>query len=173
MTENPEFQREILPIPDRPYQGYTPMDAREAPAPKQPRLHAPEGAPNVVIVLVDDMGFGIPSAFGGCVDMPTTDRLAKNGLRYTQFHTTAICSPTRAALLTGRNHHSNGMGSITEFATSWPGNNGIRPNTNGTIAEMLRMNGYSTSAYGKWHQTPPWEISTSGPFDRWRFSAPL
>ena len=143
------------------------MDARDAPAPKQPRLHAPEGAPNVVIVLVDDMGFGIPSAFGGCVDMPTTDRLAKNGLRYTQFHTTALCSPTRAALLTGRNHHSNGMGAIAEFATSWPGNNGMRPNTNATIAEMLRMNGYSTSAYGKWHQTPPWEISTSGPFDRW------
>ena len=167
MAQDTKIGREILPIPDRPYQGYTPIDARDAPRPQQPMLHAPENAPNVVIVLIDDMGFGIPSAFGGCVDMPTTDRLAKNGLRYNQFHTTALCSPTRQALLTGRNHHSSGFGSITEFATSWPGNNGMRPNTCATVAEMLKLNGYNTSAFGKMHQTPPWEISTSGPFDRW------
>ena len=159
--------REILPIPDKPYQGPTPLDAREMPAPLQTRLHAPAGAPHVVIVLLDDMGFGVPSAFGGFVEMPTSDRLAKAGLRYNHFHTTALCSPTRAALLTGRNHHAVGMGSITEFATSWPGNNGMRPNTCATIAEMLRLNGYNTAVFGKLHQTPPWEISASGPFDRW------
>src|SRR5262245_14918782 len=104
MVQDPNVGREILPIPDQPFRGAVPFDARTSSAPPQPMLHAPEGAPNVVIVLVDDMGFGIPSAFGGCVDMPTTDRLAKGGLRYSQMHTTALCSPTRAALLTGRNH---------------------------------------------------------------------
>ena len=110
--QDPKIGREILPIPDQAYQGYTPVDARDAAAPRQSMLHASEGSPNVVIVLVDDMGFGIPSAFGGCVNMPTTDRLAESGLRYNQFHTTALCSPTRQALLTGRNHHSSGFGSI-------------------------------------------------------------
>src|SRR5262245_25057326 len=165
--QDPAIGREILPIPDKLYQGPTPLDARDMPAPAQTRLHAPAGAPHVVIVLLDDMGFGVPSAFGGFVDMPTSDRLARAGLRYNHFHTTALCSPTRAALLTGRNHHAVGMGSITEFATSWPGNNATRPNTCATIAEVLRLNGYNTAVFGKLHQTPPWEISASGPFDRW------
>jgi arylsulfatase len=159
--------REILPVPDQPYKGPTPFDARTAPAPAQPMLRAPEGAPNVVIVLLDDMGFGVPSAFGGFVDMPTTDRLAKAGLRYNYMHTTALCSPTRAALLTGRNHHSVNMGVITEFATSWPGATGMIPNTCANIAQILKLNGYNTGYFGKAHEIPSWEQSPSGPFDRW------
>jgi arylsulfatase len=121
----------------------------------------------VIIVLIDDMGFGMPSAFGGPVHMPTVESLAKEGLRYTQFHTTALCSPTRTALLTGRNHHMNNMGSITETATAFPGNTGQRPNNVAPLAEMLRLNGYSTAFFGKNHETAPWEVSPSGPTDRW------
>src|SRR5262245_30412039 len=167
MPQDPRVGREILPIPDQPYRGPVPFDARTEPAPKQVMLHAPEGAPNVVIVLVDDMGFGIPSAFGGCVSMPTTERLAKGGLRYTHMHTTALCSPTRAALLTGRNHHSVNMGVITEFGTSWPGATGMIPNTCASIAQILKLNGYNTGQFGKCHEVPAWEQSVSGPFDRW------
>jgi arylsulfatase A-like enzyme len=167
MAQDPKTGREILPIPDQPYRGAVPFDARAASAPAQPMLRAPQGAPNVVIVLLDDMGFGIPSAFGGCVRMPTTERLAKTGLRYNHMHTTALCSPTRAALLTGRNHHSVNMGVITEFATSWPGATGMRPNTCATIGEILKLNGYNTGYFGKSHETPAWEQSPSGPFDRW------
>jgi len=167
VAQDPKVGREILPIPDQPYRGPVPFDARAASAPAQPMLRAPDGAPNIVIVLIDDMGFGIPSAFGGCVDMPTTDRLAKGGLRYNQMHTTALCSPSRAALLTGRNHHSVNMGVITEFATSWPGATGMRPNTCATIGEILRLNGYNTGYFGKSHETPAWEQSISGPYDRW------
>ena len=167
MAQDAKIGREILPIPDQPYQGAVPFDAREAPAPPQPMLRAPEGAPNVVIVLIDDMGFGIPSAFGGFVAMPTSERLAKGGLRYNHMHTTALCSPTRAALLTGRNHHSVNMSSITEFATSWAGATGMIPNTCASIAQMLRLNGYNTGYFGKSHETPAWEVSISGPYDRW------
>jgi len=167
MAQDPSVGRELLPIPDQPYRGPVPFDARTSSAPPQPILRAPAGAPNVVIVLVDDMGFGIPSAFGGCVDMPTTDRLAKGGLRYNQMHTTALCSPTRAALLTGRNHHSVNMGVITEFGTSWPGATGMIPNTCASIAQILKLNGYNTGQFGKCHEVPAWEQSISGPFDRW------
>src|SRR5262249_17048783 len=167
MAQDVKVGREILPIPDQPYRGAVPFDARTASAPQQPMLHAPEGVPNVVIVLLSDMGSGIPSAFGGCVDMPTTDRLAKNGLRYNHMHTTALCSPTRAALLTGRNHHSVNMGVITEFATAWPGATGMRPNTCANIGELLRLKGYNTGYFGKRHEVPAWEQSVSGPFDRW------
>jgi len=167
VAQDVKIGREILPIPDQPYRGAVPFDARATSAPQQPMLHAPHGAPNVVIVLLDDLGFGIPSAFGGCVNMPNTDRLAKNGLRYNYMHTTALCSPTRAALLTGRNHHSVNMGVITEFATSWPGATGMIPNTCASIAQILRLNGYNTAQFGKCHEVPAWEQSTSGPFDRW------
>jgi arylsulfatase A-like enzyme len=167
MAQDPNVGREILPIPDQPYRGRVPFDAKTADAPAQPMLHAPAGAPNVVIVLVDDMGFGIPSAFGGCVEMPTTERLANRGLRYNRFHTTALCSPTRAALLTGRNHHSVNMGVITEFGTSWPGATGMVPNTCASIAQIVKLNGYNTGHFGKCHETPAWEQSISGPFDRW------
>jgi arylsulfatase len=120
-----------------------------------------------VIILIDDMGFGVPSTFGGPVPMPTMDRLGKEGLRFNNFHTTALCSPTRAALKSGRNHHVNNMGSITEFATAFPGDTGQIPNSVAPVAETLRLNGYSTAAFGKWHELAAWETSPSGPFDRW------
>ena len=130
-------------------------------------MKAPEKAPNVVIVLIDDQGFGVSSAFGGPVNEPALEKLAANGLKYNRFHTTALCSPTRVALLTGRNHHLNNAGAIMELATGFPGNTGVRPNSIAPLAEMLRLNGYSTAAFGKYHETAPWEVSVSGPFDRW------
>ena len=129
--------------------------------------HGPAGGPNVIFILIDDMGFGQPSAFGGDVPMPTIDSLANAGLRYNRYHTTALCSPTRMAILTGRNHHNVNTGAIMELATAFTGNTGIRPLSTTTFPEILRQNGYSTAAFGKYHETPPWEVSVSGPFDRW------
>ena len=145
----------------------TELDVRNAKAPPRFEVKAPAGAPNVLIVLIDDMGFGQSSAFGGPIHMPTVERLASNGLRYNQFHTTALCSPTRAALLSGRNHHVCNMGSITETATAFPGQTGQRPNSVAPLAEMLRLNGFATAAFGKSHETAAWEVSTSGPTNRW------
>ncbi len=164
-----QIDRTQLPIPDTQYKypGKVPLDARDAKFPPIEPLRPPKDAPNVVVILLDDIGFGAPSTFGGGVNMPTMDSLARHGLRYTQFHTAALCSPTRQALLTGRNHHSVGMGSITELATSAPGYSSIRPNEAATIAQILRMNGYNTAAFGKMHQTPAWEVSVSGPFTQW------
>ncbi len=162
-----QLDRTVLPIPEPAVPFSTILDARNAKAPPRFEVKAPAGAPNVLIILIDDMGFGQSSAFGGPVHMPTVERLAKGGLRYNQFHTTALCSPTRIALLTGRNHHMNNMGSITETATAFPGQTGQRPNSIAPLAEMLRLNGYSTSAYGKSHETAAWEVSPSGPTDRW------
>jgi arylsulfatase A-like enzyme len=161
------LDRTALPIPEPNYPKSTVLDARDATPPPRFEVKAPEGAPNVIIVLVDDMGFGIPSAFGGPVKMPAAEGLAANGLRYNQFHTTAVSSPTRTALLSGRNHHMNNMGGITETATAFPGNTGQRPNSVAPLAEMLRLNGYSTGFFGKNHETAPWEVSVSGPTDRW------
>jgi len=127
----------------------------------------PPGAPNVIIFLIDDIGFGHPGTFGGEIPMPTLDKLASEGLRYNRFHTTALCSPTRNANLTGRNHHTNNAGAIMEVATAFPGNTGARPQSVTPLAEILRQNGYSTAAFGKYHETAPWEVSVSGPFDRW------
>ena len=132
-----------------------------------PEIKAPQGAPNILLILTDDVGFGASSTFGGPVPTPTMDRLAKEGLRYTQFHTTALCSPTRAALLTGRNHHSNATGVIMELATGFPGYNSLMPKSNGTFAEVLRQNGYNTAWYGKNHNVPDWQSSQAGPFDLW------
>jgi arylsulfatase len=143
------------------------MDARKATPPARFVVKAPEGAPNVVIVLIDDIGFGHSSAFGGPIRMPTLEKLASRGLRYNRFHTTALCSPTRTALLTGRNHHVNNAGAVMELATAFPGNTGVRPNSVAPLAEILRLNGYSTAAFGKYHETAPWEASVSGPYDRW------
>ena len=126
------------------------------------------GAPNVVVVLLDDVGFGAPGTFGGPIPTPALDRVAAQGLRYNQFHTTALCSPTWAALLTGRNHHSAHMGGIGEIAYGYPGYDGIIPRSTTTIAQMLRMNhGYGTACFGKGHVTPMWETSPAGPFHRW------
>ena len=159
--------RTVLPIPEPQYPHATVLDARNAAPPPRFQVKAPANAPNVLIVLIDDMGFGQSGAFGGPINMPTVERLASGGLRYNQFHTTALCSPTRAALLTGRNHHMNNLGSITETATAFPGQTGQRPNSVAPLAEMLRLNGYSTAAFGKSHETAAWELSPSGPTDRW------
>ena len=159
--------RTVLPLPEPQYPHSTVFDVRNATPPPRFEVKAPAKAPNVLIVLIDDMGFGQSSAFGGPINMPTVDRLASNGLRYNEFHTTALCSPTRAALLSGRNHHMNNFGSIAESATAFPGQTGQRPNSVATVAEMLRLNGYSTAAFGKSHETAAWEVSPSGPTDRW------
>lgn len=162
-----KLDRTVLPIVAPQYPAITTLDARQATPPPRFEVRPPRGAPNVVIVLIDDMGFGQPSTFGGGVAMPTLDRLAAGGLRYNQFHTTALCSPTRVALKTGRNHHSANAGSVMEIATAFPGNQGQLPSSVAPLAEMLRLNGYNTAAFGKWHETAPWEISVSGPQDRW------
>lgn len=161
--------RQVLPIPDAKHVGLTTYDAKD-PNTKYPPivpLRPPAGAPNVLIVLLDDVGFGASSAFGGPCSTPVADRLAAGGLKLNRFHTTALCAPTRQALLTGRNHHSVGMGAITEMATSAPGNNSIRPKDKATIAETLRLNGYSTAQFGKCHEVPVWEITPVGPFHQW------
>jgi arylsulfatase len=159
----------MLPIPDRPPWGLTTYDAKdpETTYPPIEPLLPPAGAPNVLIILVDDVGFGASSAFGGPCRTPTADRLAAGGLRFNRFHTTALCAPTRQALLTGRNHHSVGMGSITETATSAPGNSSLRPNTKAPLATTLKLNGYSTAQFGKCHEVPVWQTSPMGPFDAW------
>ncbi|MBV6416013.1 MAG: hypothetical protein CMLOHMNK_00540 [Steroidobacteraceae bacterium] len=131
------------------------------------QVRAPAGAPNVVIVLLDDVGFGASSTFGGPAATPALDALAHEGLRYNRFHTTGICSPTRASLLSGRNAHAVGIGAVMNSADERPGYNGVHAKDAATLAQILRGNGYNTAAFGKWHQTPDWEISQSGPFDRW------
>jgi arylsulfatase A-like enzyme len=164
-----EVSRAVLPIPDRPEVGLTTYDAKDPDTsfpPIEPLL-PPEGAPNVLVILLDDIGFGASSAFGGPCQTPTAERLAGRGLKYTRFHTTALCAPTRQALLTGRNHHSVGMGSITETATSAPGQSSLRPNTKAPLATTLKLNGYSTAQFGKCHEVPVWQSSPMGPFDMW------
>lgn len=167
--ESGDFGRQILPIPDRTHAGTVLYDAKDPDSrftPLRP-LRPPDGSPNVLIVLLDDVGFGASSAFGGPAQTPTAQRLADDGLKYTRFQTTALCSPTRAALLTGRNHHTVGMGSITEMATAAPGYTSVRPDTCAPLAEILKLNGYATAHVGKCHEVPIWETSPVGPFDRW------
>jgi arylsulfatase A-like enzyme len=169
MGQDGSVGRETLPIPDRPPAGLVTYDAKD-PATKFPPiepLRPPTGAPNVLVVLLDDTGFGASSTFGGPVNTPTAERLAAGGLKYTRFHTTALCSPTRQALLTGRNHHAVGMGGITEIATSAPGYNSVRPKAAAPLAETLKLNGYSTAQFGKCHEVPVWQTSPMGPFDAW------
>jgi arylsulfatase A-like enzyme len=167
VAQNAPLDRTVLPIAEPVPSVITELDARNATPPPRFEVKAPAKAPNVLIILLDDIGFGQSSAFGGPVHMPTLEELANQGLKYNEFHTTALCSPTRAALLTGRNHHMNNMGAITEVATAFPGNTGVRPIAIAPLAEILRLNGYGTAAFGKWHETPAWEISPVGPFDRW------
>lgn len=162
-----KYDRSHLPMTPPEAKTYTELDARNATPPEPWSVKAPEGAPNVVIVLIDDMGFGQSSSFGGPIRMKTAEKLANQGIQYNRFHTTALCSPTRAALLSGRNHHSNNMGGITEVATAFPGNTGIVPQSCATVAEVLNLNGYNTAQFGKNHETAAWEVSTSGPFTRW------
>ncbi len=159
--------RQVLPQHDHAPRTTETLHVQDAEVGTIERRHAPRDAPHIVVVLLDDMGFGASSAFGGPCEMPVAERLAGEGLRYNRFHTTALCSPTRQSLMTGRNHHAVNMGTITNLATPVPGYSSVRPNTAATLAQVLRYNGYNTAAFGKMHQTPPWELSSSGPFDRW------
>jgi arylsulfatase A-like enzyme len=165
----PDMPRTVLPIPDRQHVGLTTYDAKDPNTrfpPIEP-LRPPPGAPNVLIVLLDDVGFGASSAFGGPCQTPTAEKLASGGLKYTRFHTTALCSPTRQALLTGRNHHSVNMGGVTEMATSAPGYTSLLPKDKAPIAMALKLNGYATAQFGKCHEVPVWQTSPMGPFDQW------
>jgi len=169
VKDQDKIQREVLPILDRQHVGLTTFDAKD-PETKFPPIRdirPPAGAPNVLIVLIDDAGFGSSSAFGGPCRTPTFEKLAANGLRYNRFHTTALCSPTRQALLTGRNHHSAGMGCITELATSAPGYSSVLPKNKAPLAMTLKLNGYATAQFGKCHEVPVWQTSPMGPFDAW------
>jgi arylsulfatase len=159
--------QDVLPQPEAPYQGVANGTLAGSKPYYQPRVTAPKGAPNVLIILLDDVGFGQPSAFGGAVQMPTLDRLAGQGLRYNRFHVNSICSPTRASLLSGRNNHAIGIGAIVELGNGFPGYNAAWPKSAASVAETLRLNGYNTAAFGKWHLTPDDEQGPAGPFDRW------
>jgi arylsulfatase len=169
MDDRDDVRRQVLPIPDRKPVSLTTYDAKDPDTKFPPitRLRPPAGAPNVLVILLDDVGFGASSAFGGPCQTPTAERLAKSGLKYNRFHTTALCSPTRAAMLSGRNHHAVGMGAITEVATAAPGYNSLRPNTCAPLAEVLKLNGYSTAQFGKCHEVPVFEATPIGPFDHW------
>ena len=156
-----------LPRPEPSFTGEITRLLKDATPARMGLNGAPEGAPNVLVIMLDDVGFGSFSTFGGPIPTPTCDSLASEGLTYNQFHTTALCSPTRAALLTGRNHHFAHMGSIPENANTFPGYDTRIPASTATIAEVLRLNGYATGCFGKWHLTPTWEQGPAGPFDRW------
>ena len=159
--------QEVLPKPPAPFRGQIGLSAKDSKPDFPKPIQAPKGAPNIVLVLLDDVGFGASSTFGGPIETPTLERLAKSGLRYTQFHTTALCSPTRAALLTGRNHHSAHTGVIIEQATGFPGYDSLMGKDTATIAEILKQHGWNTGWFGKNHNVPDWQSSQAGPFDLW------
>ena len=172
--------RTVLPLAEPTYPAITELDVRKASAPPLFQVKAPQGAPNVIVILLDNLGFGATKPFGGVINMPTLERFAKNGLVYVNFHTAPLCSPSRQALLTGRNPHSVNMGAISELATAYPGQNSILPASKAPLAEILRLNGYSTAMFGKSHEFTPWETGLTGPFDQWptgtgfeRFTASL
>lgn len=168
-AQQPEafVDRTVLPIAEPLRKPSKTLDIRNATPPPRFDVKAPSGAPNVLLVLVDDLGFAGTSTFGGPIRTPTFDRIARSGLRFNNFHTTAVCSPTRSALKSGRNHHVNNMGAIIETGTAFPGNTGQIPQNVAPLAEMLRLNGFATAAFGKWHETAAWEASIAGSFDRW------
>ena len=161
------LDRSVLPIPQPKPVTISEPEWRKAEMPPGFQVTAPKGAPNVLVVLIDDMGFGQPSAFGGPIAMPVMERMASEGLRFNRFHTAAICSATRASLLTGRNPHKTNSGEIADIATGFPGNTFVRPDSVTPVAQILRLNGYSTAQFGKSHETPGWEATAAGPFDRW------
>src|SRR6187455_1914028 len=169
MSNPDDVNRSNLPIPDVQHHGLITYDAKD-PDTKFPPIRdvrPPKGSPNVLVILIDDVGYGATSVFGGPCQTPNFEKLAKGGLKYTRFHTTALCSPTRQALLTGRNHHSVGMGGITEIASGSPGYCSVLPNTASPLARTLKLNGYATAQFGKCHEVPVWETSPAGPFDAW------
>ena len=169
MSSEDKKHRSHLPMPNTKRSQFIAYDGKDPDSKFPPieQLRPPKGAPNVLIVLIDDVGFGASSAFGGPCNTPTAEKLAAGGLKYNRFHTTALCSPTRQALLTGRNHHSCGMGGITEIATGAPGYCSVLPNTMSPLARTLKLNGYNTAQFGKCHEVPVWETSPAGPFDAW------
>jgi arylsulfatase len=156
-----------VPAPSPPFTGTIMPNAIDSTPAWPPQTMPPEGAPNVLLILTDDVGFSAPSTFGGVIPTPTLDRVARDGLRYTTFHTTSLCSPTRAALLTGHNHHQVGFGNIAELSTGFPGYNAVIPRETATVAAILQANGYATAWFGKNHNVPPWEASVAGPFTNW------
>jgi arylsulfatase len=156
-----------IPSPPPPFGGEIALDAKDSKPYWPPTVVPPKGAPNILLIMTDDAGYGVSGTFGGVIPTPALDRIAKMGLRYTQFHSTALCSPTRAALITGRNHHSVGFGVVTEQATGFPGYDSVIGLNNGTIGEILKENGYATSWFGKEHNTPSFQYSAAGPFDQW------
>jgi arylsulfatase A-like enzyme len=159
--------RTVLPLAEPSHPAITELDVRKATAPPLFQVKAPQGAPNVIVILLDNLGFGATKPFGGVINMPTLERLAKNGLIYTNFHTAPLCSPSRQALLTGRNPHSVNMGAVTELATAYPGQNSTLPDSKAPLPEILKLNGYSTAMFGKSHEFTPWETGLTGPFDQW------
>ncbi len=169
MSSTDRKHRSHLPMPNTVRPKAIMYDAKDPDSHNPPieQLRPPEGAPNVLVILIDDAGFGSSSAFGGPCQTPNAERLAAGGLKYNRFHTTALCSPTRQALLTGRNHHSAGMGGITEIATGAPGYCSVLPNSMSPLARTLKLNGYATAQFGKCHEVPVWQSSPAGPFDSW------
>lgn len=166
-----DMNRQVLPIPAPEQPACTTADAWDAAAPERFVVQVPVSAPNVLLVMLDDMGFGASDAFGGPVPMKTASRLAEQGLRFTNFHTTALCAPTRTGVLTGYNHHTNNMGTIPEMGSAFPGNTSIRPKSVTPLARILKENGYATAQFGKCHETPTWEANPLGPFDHWPTSS--
>ena len=160
-----EWDRTLLPRPTQPFEGISNRTLEGSKGSFTQPVKAPPDAPNILLVLIDDAGFGNPSTFGGPVATPTLDKLAAEGLRYNRFHVTALCSPTRAALLSGRNHHAVGFGSISELIGGWPGYSTNWPTSAASIAQILQLNGYNTAAFGKWHLTPDAQQEPAGPFD--------
>jgi arylsulfatase len=165
--QKPAPTQAVLPKPEPAFKGKIGRTVKDSKPDFPKEVQAPKGAPNILLIMTDDVGFGASSPFGGPIATPTLDRLAQNGLRYNQFHTTALCSPTRAALITGRNHHTNATGVIMEMGTGYPGYHSLMSKSSGTIAEVLKQNGYNTSWYGKNHNVPDWHTSQAGPFDLW------
>ncbi|HWR69272.1 MAG TPA: arylsulfatase, partial [Desulfomonilia bacterium] len=159
--------QEVLPAPPAPFKGQIGLSVKDSKSDFPQPVKAPKGAPNIVIILLDDVGYGASSTFGGPCDTPTLDKLAKNGLRYTQFHTTSISSPTRASLLTGRNHHTVHTGNIMELATGYPGYDSVMGKDTATVAEVLKQKGWNTAWFGKNHNVPDWQNNQAGPFDLW------
>src|SRR5210317_450542 len=158
----------VLPFPEPPQASITGKTLKDSKHQwRKAENHLPEDAPNIVIFMTDDAGFSNPSTFGGPINTPTMTRLAESGISYNAFHTTAMCSPTRAALLTGRNHHRVGAGQIAELASDWDGYEGIIPKSTATFSQVLQYYGYNTAAFGKWHNTPVTDVSKVGPFDRY------
>jgi arylsulfatase A-like enzyme len=162
-----EIDRTVLPVPEPTHPPITEIDVRKATPPPLFLVKAPAGAPNVIVILLDNLGFGATKPFGGVINMPTLERLAKNGVIYTNFHTAPLCSPSRMALLTGRNPHSVNMGAISELATAFPGQTSILPESKAALPEIMKLNGYSTAMFGKSHEFTAWETGLTGPFDQW------